>query len=94
MGRSLTRRDLLRWGAAGLATTALVGNPAQAAADAAAATPSSLLAQMRRAARAYQVPVVVLLAMGYVNTRLEMPATAPGTDAAGHEATTATGCTV
>ncbi|MFN2555440.1 MAG: hypothetical protein ABR592_00975 [Nitriliruptorales bacterium] len=73
MRQTLTRRDLLRLGAAGLAGTIFLGEPVQAAATGHLAA-SSLVTEIHAAARAYGVPVALLLAMGYVNTRLEMPA--------------------
>lgn len=69
----MTRRDLLRLGAAGLAGAAFLGDAVQAAATGRTAAASSLLREVQEAAREYGVPVPVLLAMGYVNTRLEMP---------------------
>lgn len=74
MNRAFGRRDLLRVGAVGVAGTVILGN-ASAVADVVAArtTPLRLAAQIQRIAGAYGVPVALLLAMGYVNTRWEMP---------------------
>lgn len=72
MRQGMTRRDLLRLGAAGLAGTVLLSDAALAAAT--GRMGSSLLGEVQEAARKYGVPVAVLLAMGYVNTRLAMPA--------------------
>ena len=74
MGRSrgMNRRDFLRLSSVGLAGTVLLATagvsnvPAQQPA-------SSLEAEFEEAARAYGVPKELLLAMGYVNTRWEMP---------------------
>lgn len=74
MRQAISRRDLLRLGVAGLAGTVFLGEAVQAAATGRTGTASSLLTQVQEAAREYGVPVAVLLAMGYVNTRLEMPA--------------------
>ncbi len=74
MRQPMTRRDLLRLGAAGLAGTVVFGDTVQAAASGRMGTASGLLSQVQEAAREHAVPVAVLLAMGYVNTRLEMPA--------------------
>ncbi len=73
MRQPITRRDLLRLGAAGLAGTLFLGDPIQAAATVRSAA-ASLLREIQGAAREYGVPVAVLMAMGYVNTRMEMPA--------------------
>ncbi|MDP8929956.1 MAG: hypothetical protein M3O70_15655 [Actinomycetota bacterium] len=74
MRQSMTRRDLLRLGAAGLAGTVFLVDAVRASASGRVARVSSLLPEVQEAAREYGVPVPVLLAMGYVNTRLEMPA--------------------
>jgi len=74
MNRAMDRRDLLRLGAVGVAGTAFLGSPRAVAGVAATrATPLGLAVQVERVARAYGVPVALLLAMGYVNTRWEMP---------------------
>jgi hypothetical protein len=70
----INRRDFLRLGGIGVAAAALLGiagtgelfaqqNPVY----------SSLVEEFNEAAEKYDVPVSVLLAMGYVNTRWEMP---------------------
>ncbi|MDP8931354.1 MAG: hypothetical protein M3O70_22990 [Actinomycetota bacterium] len=74
MRHGMTRRDLLRLGAAGLAGSVFLGDAVQAAATGRTATASRLRGEVEEAAREHGVPVAVLLAMGYVNTRLEMPA--------------------
>jgi hypothetical protein len=67
------RRDLLRLGAVGVAGTAFLGSPRAVAGVMARTTPPGLAAQIERIAGTYGVPVALLLAMGYVNTRWEMP---------------------
>ena len=70
----INRRDFLRLGGIGVAAAALFGiagtgelfaqqDPAY----------SSLVKEFNEAAEKYNVPVSILLAMGYVNTRWEMP---------------------
>ena len=70
----INRRDFLRLGGIGVAAAALFGiagtgelfaqqDPAY----------SSLVEEFNEAAEKYDVPVSILLAMGYVNTRWEMP---------------------
>ncbi|MDQ3932961.1 MAG: hypothetical protein M3252_09020 [Actinomycetota bacterium] len=73
---AMTRRDLLRLGAAGVAGTVFLGDAVQAAATGRTPASSSLLLEVQDVSREYGVPVAVLLAMGYANTRLEMPAPA------------------
>lgn len=77
------RRSFLRYGSAGMAgTAALLAFPRPSgvlARENVVATASrtrsgsALRAEVTRAAREYGIPAAVLLAMGYVNTRLEMP---------------------
>jgi hypothetical protein len=67
---TMTRRDFLRLGGAGLAGATLLGT---AGVRVLAQTESSLKAQFETAARKYKVPVELLLAMGYYNTLWEMP---------------------
>lgn len=70
----INRRDFLKMGGIGVAAAALFGiagtgelfaqqDPAY----------SSLVEEFNEAAEKYDVPVSILLAMGYVNTRWEMP---------------------
>ena len=74
MSRAMGRRDLLRLGAVGVVGTAFLGNPHAVAAVATARTaPRGLTAQIEHIAGTYGVHVSLLLAMGYVNTRWEMP---------------------
>src|SRR5919112_1668969 len=67
---TMNRRDFLRLGGAGLAGATLLGT---AGGRVLAQTESSLEAEFETAARKYQVPVELLLAMGYYNTLWEMP---------------------
>ena len=67
---TMNRRDFLRLGGAGLAGASLLGT---AGGRVLAQTKSSLEAQFAAAARKYEVPVELLLAMGYYNTLWEMP---------------------
>ena len=68
---TMNRRDFLRLSGAGLAGLALLGATSELMAQ--TAPGRSLIAEFKEAAEKYDVPVVVLLAVGYVNTRLEMP---------------------
>src|SRR5919107_4319652 len=68
---TMDRRDFLRLSGAGLAGLALLGATSELMAQ--TAPGRSLIAEFKEAAEKYDVPVVVLLAVGYVNTRLEMP---------------------
>jgi hypothetical protein len=67
---TMTRRDFLRLGGAGLAGATLLGT---AGGRVLAQKESSLKAEFETAARKYKVPVELLLAMGYYNTLWEMP---------------------
>ena len=67
---TMNRRDFLRLGGAGLAGATLLGT---AGGRVLAQTESSLEAEFEAAARKYNVPVELLLAMGYYNTLWEMP---------------------
>ncbi len=67
----MDRRRFLKLSGAGLACTALLINVS--AIDGLAQPSSSLEAEFEEAAGEYRVPVELLLAMGYVNTRWEMP---------------------
>ncbi len=68
---AVTRRDFLRLSGVGLAGVALLGVTGEILAQPAPEKP--LMAEFEEAAGKYDVPVEVLLAIGYVNTRLEMP---------------------
>jgi hypothetical protein len=69
--RTLDRRDFLKLSGTGLAGALLVGS--LGASKTRAQTNASLEEEFKAAARTYGVPVLVLKAMGYVNTRWEMP---------------------
>ena len=68
---AMNRRDFLRLGGLGLAGVALLGVTSELVAQ--SAPERSLVAEFQEAAGKYDVPVELLLAIGYVNTRLEMP---------------------
>lgn len=70
--RMMRRGDFLKLGASFIAGAAVIwGVPGGASAQ--QSSLSTLTAEFTRAARQYVVPVEILLAMGYVNTRWEMP---------------------
>jgi hypothetical protein len=75
--KAIDRRAFLRLSAAGLAGVTLFGSLDSAGAVAQAlpksAPESALLAEFRKAAEEHGVPVELLMAMGWVNTRWEMP---------------------
>jgi hypothetical protein len=73
--RVLDRRDFLKLSGSGLLGVALLGSVGvgKIFAQAEPSLGSSLVAEFREAAEEYGVPVEVLMAMGYVNTRWEMP---------------------
>ncbi len=72
--RAMNRRDFLRFSGVGIAGAALLGVVGSGKALAQAPPNSSLVEEFKEAAKEYEVPVSLLLAMGYVNTRWEMPA--------------------
>lgn len=71
----MERREFLKLGGVGLAGAAVIGGGLAGAGRAMAQSGGSgpLRREFEAAASAYGVPVEVLLAMGYVNTRWEMP---------------------
>jgi hypothetical protein len=75
--RALDRKAFLKLSGAGLAGVALFGSlnstVALAQTRPEAQPRSSLMAEFREAAEEYGVPVGLLMAMGWVNTRWEMP---------------------
>ena len=68
--RTIGRRDFLKLGAAGIGSAALLGS---FGAGSVLASPASLRREHEAAAEEYDVPIELLLAMGYVNTLWEMP---------------------
>ena len=73
---AMTRRDFLRLGGVGLAGAALLATAGTG--NVLARSGSSLAKEFAAAAKRYDVPVELLLAVGYVNTRWEMPPPALG----------------
>ena len=69
--RGIARRDFLKLGGAGLAGAALIGG--FAGSEKVFAQGGALRQEFEAAAEEYNVPVETLIAMGYVNTRWEMP---------------------
>lgn len=67
----IDRREFLKLGAAGVAGVALLGT--MSAGSALAQPGGSLMAEFEAAAEEFEVPVELLVAMGWVNTRWEMP---------------------
>ena len=71
---AMNRRGFLRLSGASVVGAALLGMVGSGWVFAQGQSPySSLLAEFEEAAERYNVPVKLLLAMGYVNTRWEMP---------------------
>lgn len=68
---AMNRRSFLKLGAAGIAGAVMLGSSGGVLAQ--VSPGSDLRSEVRDAARQYDVPEALLLAMGYVNTRLEMP---------------------
>jgi hypothetical protein len=73
--RAFDRRDFLKLSGAGLLGVVLLGSVGlgKVFARAGPSPEPSLVAEFERAAEEYGVPVELLMAMGYVNTRWEMP---------------------
>jgi hypothetical protein len=71
----VSRRGFLRLGGVGVAGAVLLGKvgTGKLFAQGASSPYSSLVAEFEEAAETYDVPASLLLAMGYVNTRWEMP---------------------
>src|SRR3954468_8859541 len=67
----MDRRGFLRWSVVGIA--ALLGVIGSGNVLAQPSSGSSLVAEFQEAAKKYDVPVSLLLAIGYVNTRWEVP---------------------
>lgn len=71
--KSIDRQSFLKMSAAGVTGAFLLGSMGASKVLAQDRGDSTLVAEFEEAARKYDVPVDVLLAMGYTNTRLEMP---------------------
>src|SRR5215216_6831527 len=70
---AMNRRHFLRISGVGMAGAALLGVMGSGKALAQAPPNSSLVEEFKEAAKEYEVPVSLLLAMSYVNSRWEMP---------------------
>jgi hypothetical protein len=73
--RAIDRRDFLKLSGVGLLSVALFGSvgAGMVFAQNEPWPGSSLVAEFREAAKEYGVPMELLMAMGYINTRWEMP---------------------
>ena len=71
--RAMNRRNFLKLSGAGLAGVALLGAVGTGLTQEAPPRVSSLAEEFKQAAEEYAVPMELLMAMGYVNTRWEMP---------------------
>src|ERR687889_1677072 len=73
--RAFDRRDFLKLSGAGLLGVVLLGSVGlgKVFAQAGPSPEPSLVAEFEQAAEEYGVPVELLMAMGYVNTRWDMP---------------------
>jgi hypothetical protein len=73
--KAFDRREFLKLTCSGLLGAALLGSvgAAKTLAQAGPSPGASLIAEFEEAAEAYGVPMELLMAMGYVNTRWEMP---------------------
>jgi hypothetical protein len=73
--RAFDRRDFLKLSGAGLLSVVLLGSGGlgKVFAQAGPLPEPSLVAEFEQAAEEYGVPVELLMAMGYVNTRWDMP---------------------
>jgi hypothetical protein len=69
----MNRRHFLRISGVGMAGAALLGVMGSGKASAQAPPNSSLVEEFKEAAEEYKVPMSLLLAMSYVNSRWEMP---------------------
>ena len=70
---AMNRRDFFKLSGVGILGAALFGVIGSVEVSAQALPDSALVAEFEEAAEKYDVPVELLLAMGYVNTRWEMP---------------------
>jgi hypothetical protein len=73
LSRAMSRREFFRLSGGMFAGATLLGLMGFGKVAAQASPGSPLVAEFEEAAKTYDVPVSLLLAMGYVNTRLEMP---------------------
>jgi hypothetical protein len=71
--RMMNRRDFLKLSGAGLAAVALLGSVRTVFAQEKPSPGSAIVAEFKEAAEQYGVPMELLMAMGYANTRWEMP---------------------
>ena len=71
--RTMNRWDFLRLSGAGLAAAALLGSVRTVFAEERSSPGPTIVAEFKEAAQEYGVPTKLLMAMGYVNTRWEMP---------------------
>ena len=71
--RMMNRRDFLKLSGAGLAAVALLGSVRTVFAKEKPSLGSTIVAEFKEAAEEHGVPMALLMAMGYVNTRWEMP---------------------
>ncbi len=76
--RMMNRRDFLKLSGAGLAAVALLGSVRTVFAQEKPSPGSAIVSEFKEAAEEYGVPMELLMAMGYANTRWEMPP--PGTN--------------
>ena len=82
--KMMDRRDFLRLSGAGLAAVALLGSVHTVFAQEKKPSPgSAIVAEFKEAAEEYGVSMELLMAMGYVNTRWEMPLPGANVYAAG-----------
>jgi hypothetical protein len=71
--KMMDRRDFLRLSGAGLAAVALLGSVRAVFAKEKPSPGSAIVAEFKEAAEEYGVSMELLMAMGYANTRWEMP---------------------
>jgi hypothetical protein len=81
--KMMDRRDFLRLSGAGLAAVALLGSVHTVFAKEKPSPGSAIVAEFKEAAEEHGVPKALLMAMGYVNTRWEMPPPGANVYAAG-----------
>jgi hypothetical protein len=81
--KMMDRRDFLRLSGAGLAAVALLGSVRTVFAKEKPSPGSAIVAEFKEAAEEHGVPIKLLMAMGYANTRWEMPPPGANVYAAG-----------